>query len=364
MCRCTIRRPHTARPVERCDTIDRARRRTGRRSRSGEGRDGSRRRQRGIARVPLLVLDPERTHRGIVTTRSCHACGAELRSQAHFCPACGAAAAPERGPGPSPKVLPPATPSGVAQPPSGKALRPSTPAAGPVVATQAAGRRRAATIAGGTVAAGLLVLAGIIVLGGGREATSGSTTVQPSNAAPRSTAATGATTTPSSTTAPAPTPLRGTSAVASNERAPVNGLRCTGQYLAYTAEQLVDGDPQTGWGASSTDGSGQYITITFSGPRHLTSVGLTPGYLRRAPHSRAGCAEVVAFDYNRFVTAVEYQFDDGSTVDQTFARTPTMQTMPVDVSTQSVRITILGTQHQGQDDDTILSEAQFEGYIE
>lgn len=211
---------------------------------------------------------------------------------------------------------------------------------------------------------GLLVVVAVVLIGGSQDSSSESTTAQTSSAAPADTTTARATPAPPPTTAPVPTILPVASAVASNERAPVNGLRCTGEYLAYTAPQLVDDDLQTGWGASSTDGTGEFIDITLFGRRHLTSVGLTPGYLRRAPHSRSGCADALAFDFNRFVTSVRYQFDDGSTVTQTFTRTPTMQTMPVNVSTQSIRITILGTEYQGQDDDTIVSEAQFEGYIE
>lgn len=175
---------------------------------------------------------------------------------------------------------------------------------------------------------------------------------------------TDATTATTADVEPVSTPLQPTLAVASSEREAVN-LFCTGEPVAYTAPQLIDGSLRTGWGASRGDGTGASIRIEFAGERHLTSVGLTPGYLRVGPRRDLGCDEDVnAFTFNRFVPSVEYRFDDGTTEEQSFSQTAELQTMPVDVVTSSVTITILETVKWGADDDTILSEAEFTGFVE
>lgn len=151
------------------------------------------------------------------------------------------------------------------------------------------------------------------------------------------------------------------SAVASDERVPAD-QRCTGETVFYSAPQLIDGDLQTGWGAGQNDGTGQSIRLTFSGPVQLTRIGLTPGYAKIGPRADRGCVDTPAFGVNRFVPLVEYRFDDGSTVTQRFDRRPDIQTIEVDVVTSSVVITVLETiLPPGADDDTVLSEAYFEG---
>ena len=132
--------------------------------------------------------------------------------------------------------------------------------------------------------------------------------------------------------------------------------------LAYSGEQLIDGDENFGWGASMGDAAGATADMQFSGPVKLATVGLTPGYTRLAPRSKAGCQTVVAFPYQRFVQAVRWTFDDGSSVEQSFDQRPEMQTKPVDVTTSSVKLTILSTARPaGADDETVISEAAFTG---
>lgn len=155
--------------------------------------------------------------------------------------------------------------------------------------------------------------------------------------------------------------LRPVLATATAERDSVF-LRCTGAFVPYGAENLIDGDVDTGWGASAGDGSGQSVTVTFDEPVHLTRVGLTPGFTKTGPRKDRGCAETFAFPLNRFVRAVRYSFDDGQTVRHDFEQRPGLQFLSVDTTTREVRITILETYRPpGADNDTILSEAQFEG---
>jgi hypothetical protein len=174
------------------------------------------------------------------------------------------------------------------------------------------------------------------------------------------TSATSEVTTTTTTTAP-PGPIQVVGARASNTRPAVTSLRCGGS-ADYEAMNLVDGNDDTGWGASSTDGTGETITLDFGRTVQLTRIGLTPGYLKFGPRYDQGCASVSAFEFNRFVTAVEYRFDDGSAVTHHFEWQPTLQFQDVDVQTSTVTILILGTSRPaGADDDTILSEAVFEG---
>ena len=203
-----------------------------------------------------------------------------------------------------------------------------------------------------------------------REQGASGTTVSSASALPPATTtpadgATEASDAPTEGGAPVAQSLQPVSVVGSNERAGVN-LRCPPHnFITYSATNLIDGNLDTGWGASSTDGTGQSVTVRFAGPRHLTSVALTPGYVKFGPRADQNCAAVSAFPFNRFVTQVEYRFDDGSTLPQSFENTPGMQEMAVDVVTTSVTIRILGTQRPtNADDDTIISEAEFTGYVE
>lgn len=156
-------------------------------------------------------------------------------------------------------------------------------------------------------------------------------------------------------------PIQPVGASASAERAAVN-LRCTGQSVDYRAGNLIDRSDDTGWGASSGDGAGQSIRVSFSGQVRLTRVGIVPGYARYGPRQDQGCASVSAFNFNRIVTRVRYRFDDGTTVEQSPSPSPTMQMVDVDTVTSSVEITIVATTRPpGADNDTVVSAASFEG---
>lgn len=328
---------------------------------------------------------------GAETPRFCAACGTAVRAEAHFCPSCGAPAPPAAGPSPRP-VGPtvPVTPAIPVSPPStgakgtgttkakAKAAAGAAAGAGAGAGASAPGppattpnrQTTIALIAGGVLAA-LLLLGGVLLVatrGGDEQVTT-------DTAAPRpTTGVSPATTTPTGGQTggepgaggdtSAATPLQPVSVVASNERSAVN-LRCPPyNYVDYTAARLIDGNNDTGWGASSSDGTGQSVTVRFNGPRHLTSVGITPGYAKFGPRADQSCNAVNAFPFNRFVTSVQYRFDDGTTQVQNFQNAPDLQEMTVDVVTTSVTITVLGTQRPpNADDDTIISEAVFKGSI-
>lgn len=143
---------------------------------------------------------------------------------------------------------------------------------------------------------------------------------------------------------------------------PSANLYCTGELMSYRAQNLLDGDPDTGWGAGRGDGTAQSVDVTFDGPRHIRRISISPGYLRVGPRRDLGCTDVSAFRYNRIITGVRYDFDDGTSVVQQLDADPTMQSINVDVVSTSARVTILGTVlPPGADTDTIISDLQFEG---
>lgn len=178
---------------------------------------------------------------------------------------------------------------------------------------------------------------------------------------------TGVGTTPTTTvttTTAAPQKLRVAGVTASNVR-PAVDLRCAPYERAtYGPELLFDSDDNTGWGASKTDGTGQSVLVRFDGPVLLTRMGVTAGYTKVGPRKDRGCADVSAFGFNRHVTSVEYAFDDGSTIVQYLDEVPGLQFIEAErpITTSTARITILSTvRPSGADDDTVISEAIFEG---
>lgn len=86
------------------------------------------------------------------------------------------------------------------------------------------------------------------------------------------------------TTVPPPDPVEVTPQVTnvSFERPAAPSIVCTGEPLAYSGAQLVDGDENYGWGASMGDAAGATADMRFVGPVKLATVGLTPGYTRLA----------------------------------------------------------------------------------
>jgi len=227
-------------------------------------------------------------------------------------------------------------------------------------------RRRGPVVVavGAFVALVAVILAGVVVMIGQGDDRA---------IAPPPTTTSSATTAPSSTTTTLTQPaaallgpvvgLTPTVTTVSSERRDVY-LRCTNAYANYAPRNLLDRDPQTGWGTQPGDSRGQSIELSFGQPVRLRRIGLTPGYAKVGPRSDQGCREVSAFSFNRQVTKVSYTFSGGTSQETTFAARPDLQFTNVDVVTSMVRITILEiTRPPGADDDTILSDATFEGAV-
>jgi hypothetical protein len=159
---------------------------------------------------------------------------------------------------------------------------------------------------------------------------------------------------PGTTAPPKSGPIHAATIAASSQSG--NGQNGCGQVTNYNPSNVQDGDPSTAW-RTFGDGTGQTLTLNLPGPTHLTQVGLVPGYTRIDP-----CTHVNRFDQMRKVTQVQWVFDGGKTVNETFLAQPQMQMMPVDVVTTTVTIEISGTTPPNGLDYTPISEVSLLGY--
>lgn len=111
--------------------------------------------------------------------------------------------------------------------------------------------------------------------------------------------------------------------------------------VTYEPERAIDGLPDTAWRCDG-DGVGQRLEISFSGTVTLTSIGIVPGYAKIDPYDGTD-----RYAQNRRISAVQYTFDDGSAVSQSFATSASyrsLQTLALpNVSTSHVTITILSS---------------------
>lgn len=106
-----------------------------------------------------------------------------------------------------------------------------------------------------------------------------------------------------------------------------------GNLVAYEAGQMHDGNPSTTWRMAG-DASGQTITITLAKPGVVQRVGLINGYAKQV-------AGVDWYPNNRRILSVTWGFEDGTTVEQTFAERPDLQLLKVPpVRTGTVTLTI------------------------
>ncbi len=105
----------------------------------------------------------------------------------------------------------------------------------------------------------------------------------------------------------------------------------------YHASNLLDRNPSTSWRVVG-DGRGVTVTLTLPRPRHITHVGLIPGYAKTDP----------ATGTNRFyqenrILEVRWRFDGGRSVSQRFRDVPVMQRTATNVVARSVTIQIVAT---------------------
>jgi hypothetical protein len=131
-----------------------------------------------------------------------------------------------------------------------------------------------------------------------------------------------------------------------------------GNLVAYEASQMNDGNPSTTWRMAG-DATGETITIALAEPGVVHRVGLVNGYSKQV-------AGVDWYPNNRRILAVTWSFEDGTTLDQTFAERPGLQMLkvpPVQTSTVGIQITSVtppGSGNLGRD-YTAISEVSIIG---
>jgi len=130
-------------------------------------------------------------------------------------------------------------------------------------------------------------------------------------------------------------------AKASAPRTAKPNLDTRGNVVRYNAANMVDGVPTTCWRVPG-DGTGLELTFTFDEPVELTEVGLINGYAKRA-------GRLDWYRGNRRVLAVQWEFDDGTTVDQTLSQTRRLQTLEIDpVTTRTVVLRLEAVSRPGR----------------
>ena len=131
-----------------------------------------------------------------------------------------------------------------------------------------------------------------------------------------------------------------------------------GNLVAYEAGQMGDGLPSTAWRMAG-DATGQSVTVTLARPAIISRVGLVNGYAKQV-------AGVDWYPNNRRILAVTWGFEDGSSVEQTFAERPGVQQLKVPpVESRTVTITITSVTPPGSGslgrDYTAISEVSIIG---
>jgi hypothetical protein len=135
-----------------------------------------------------------------------------------------------------------------------------------------------------------------------------------------------------------------------------------GNHVTYVASNMVDGVIETCW-RTPGNASGTVLTFRLDRPTRISKVGMVNGYAKTA---FSGGRTYDWYQGDRRILSVDWLFDDGSSVSQTFSDTRAMQTLgvpPVTTSTVRVRITSVSPPGRGPAarDDTAISEVSLVG---
>jgi hypothetical protein len=165
---------------------------------------------------------------------------------------------------------------------------------------------------------------------------------------------------PPSDTEAAPSPPPSTAqvvgivgATASDTSPPL--LLADGSELVISAADTIDGDRSTAWLVAG-DGVGVTLQFDLGSKRSVTSVGLVPGYSGVDPVNGAE-----RFPAVRRIASVRWTFDDGTSIEQTFADLDDLQRLEITPTpTRSIRLDILSTTEPGSLDFTAIAEVAVE----
>jgi hypothetical protein len=133
------------------------------------------------------------------------------------------------------------------------------------------------------------------------------------------------------------------------------GADVDGNPVGFDGTNMLDGVPETCWRMPG-DGTGEEIVVTLPEETRLRSVGMINGYAKQG-------GAVDWYHGNRRVEQVEWVFDDGTTVPQTFDDTEAVQSVDVDVTTRTVTIRLVAVSEPGKGpsrrDFTAISDLLF-----
>jgi len=197
-------------------------------------------------------------------------------------------------------------------------------------------------------------LGGVLLLASGDE---DDVAVQEPAAVSSSAASPSQTPTPTPTPSPSPSPTSSETSTAPSP--PENVARLATATVPGTAEpnQDVDGnlvrfearnmldDVRTTCWRTPGDATGEIITLSLGEPTTLSRVGLVNGY---AKTSEGSSGKLNWYRGNRRLLAVEWTFDDGTTVSQSLVETRSMQTLDIEpVTTSTVTLRLVGVSSPG-----------------
>jgi hypothetical protein len=135
-----------------------------------------------------------------------------------------------------------------------------------------------------------------------------------------------------------------------------------GNLVRYDARQMLDGVPETTWRMPG-DGTGEVLVFRLDEAVRLSEVGLVNGYAKTA---QDGASTFDWYTGNRRVLAVEWTFDDGSTVTQELEESRELQKVEAGgVTTSTVELRLVSVSPPGAGpssrDYTAISEVSLVG---
>ena len=118
-----------------------------------------------------------------------------------------------------------------------------------------------------------------------------------------------------------------------------------GERVSYGADRMLDADPTTAW-RTAGDATGTTLTFTLPRPSAIRRVGLLNGYAKQVP---SDASLVDWYPHNRRILAVEWVFDDGTTVRQDLREKAKLQRLTIDpVTTSTVTVRLLAITPPGE----------------
>jgi hypothetical protein len=129
-----------------------------------------------------------------------------------------------------------------------------------------------------------------------------------------------------------------------------------GKPTSYDAGFVQDANSTTAWRVEG-DGVGQTLSFALGVPTKLTELGLLPGYAKVDQ-----CTGVDRFPQLRRVVRVRWTFDGNVGTEQTFVDQNVVQSIPVDITTSTVKLEILESRPGNALDFTPISEVRIVGF--